>query len=106
MAPEAVQTPPDILKPTVTDGRFRMKESKPGDHFTVVRNPNYYRASEGLPYLDQIVYRLIPDQNTILKDFQAGSITSSWFLDVTKTPAYKALSNYHLVANPNASNFE
>jgi len=106
MSPDAVLKSPDNLNPSVTSGPFMMSESKPGDHFTVVRNPKYYRASEGLPYLDKIVFRLIPDQNTILKDFQAGSITSSWFLDVTKTAAYKALGNYHLVANPNASNFE
>jgi len=106
MAPDAILKSPDNLNPSVTDGPFMMSESKPGDHFTVVRNPKYYLASQGLPYLDKIVYRLIPDQNTILKDFQAGSITSSWFLDVTKTPAYKALGNYHIVANPNASNFE
>jgi peptide/nickel transport system substrate-binding protein len=104
MAPDAILKSPDNLNPTVTNGPFMMSESKPGDHFTVVRNPKYYRA--GLPYLDKIVFRLIPDQNTILKDFQAGSITSAWFLDVTKTPAYKALANYSLVANPNASNFE
>jgi len=106
MSPDSILKSPDNLNPSVTDGPFMMSESKPGDHFTVVRNPKYYRASEGLPYLDKIVFRLIPDQNTILKDFQAGSITSSWFLDVTKTAAYKALGNYHLVANPNASNFE
>ena len=59
-----------------------------------------------MPYLDKMVFRLIPDQNTILKDFQANSITSAWFLDVTKTPAYKAPGNYHFVVNPAASNFE
>jgi peptide/nickel transport system substrate-binding protein len=106
MSPDSILKSPDNLNPSVTDGPFTMSESKPGDHFTVVRNPKYYLASQGLPYLDKIVFRLIPDQNTILKDFQAGSITSAWFLDVTKTPAYKALANYHLVANPNASNFE
>lgn len=106
MSPDAILKSPDNLNPSVTDGPFTMSESKPGDHFTVVRNPKYYQASAGLPYLDKIVFRLIPDQNTILKDFQAGAITSAWFLDVTKTPAYKALANYHLVANPNASNFE
>jgi peptide/nickel transport system substrate-binding protein len=106
MAPDAILKSPDNLNPSVTDGPFMMSESKPGDHFTVVRNPHYYQASAGLPYLDKIVFRLIPDQNTILKDFQAGTITSAWFLDVTKTPAYKALANYHLVSNPNASNFE
>ena len=106
MAPDAILKSPDNLNPSVTDGPFMMSESKPGDHFTVVRNPHYYQAAAGLPYLDKIVFRLIPDQNTILKDFQAGTITSAWFLDVTKVPAYKALANYHLVANPNASNFE
>ena len=106
MSPDAVLKSTDNLNPSVTDGPFMMSESKPGDHFTVVRNPKYYLASQGLPYLDKIVFRLIPDQNTILKDFQAGSITSAWFLDVTKTAAYKGLGNYHLVANPNASNFE
>src|SRR5436305_2766057 len=106
MSPDAVLKSTDNLNPSVTDGPFMMSESKPGDHFTVVRNPKYYRASEGLPYLDKIVFRLIPDQNTILKDFQSGSITSSWFLDVTKTSVYKSLPNYHIATNPISPNFE
>jgi peptide/nickel transport system substrate-binding protein len=28
-----------------------------GDHLTLVRNPNYFRASEGLPKVDQITFR-------------------------------------------------
>ena len=83
-----------------------MSESKPGDHYTVVKNPNYYLASKGLPYLDKIVYNPVASENTIYKNLQAGSITSSWFLDVSKTNAYKALSNYKLAVNPNASNYE
>ncbi len=106
MSPDQVLKSADNLNPQVTSGPFMMSESKPGDHFTVVRNPKYYLASQGLPYLDKIVYRLIPSQDTILKDFQSNSITSAYFLDVTKVPAYKALANYHLVSNPNASNFE
>jgi peptide/nickel transport system substrate-binding protein len=106
MSPDQVLKSADNLNPSVTSGPFMMSESKPGDHFTVVRNPKYYLASQGYPYLDKIVFRIVPDQDTILKDFQSNSITSSWFLDVTKTPAYKALANYNLVANPNAANFE
>ena len=85
MAPDQILKSADNLNPSVTSGPFMMSESKPGDHFTVVRNPKYYLASQGYPYLDKIVFRLIPDQDTILKDFQSNSITSSWFLDVTKT---------------------
>jgi peptide/nickel transport system substrate-binding protein len=106
VAPDKILTTSDNLDPSVTSGPFMMKESKPGDHYTVVRNPNYYMASQGYPYLDSVVFRVVTDQNTILKDLQSGSIDSSWFLDVSKVSAYKALSGYTLTSNPNASNFE
>ena len=107
MAPDKIQTSPQNLNPTVTSGPFKMAESVPGDHYTVVRNDNYYRASEGLPYLDKIVFRVVTNQNTILKDFQAGTIDSAYFLDVTKFLAYQRLApTYTIYTNPNASNFE
>jgi peptide/nickel transport system substrate-binding protein len=106
MAPEAILKSSDNLNPSVTSGPFMMSESVHGDHYTVVRNPNYYQAAAGLPYLDKIIFRPVASEDTILKDLQAGSITSSWFLDVSKTPVYKSLTNYKVTINPNASNFE
>src|SRR5216683_1212018 len=106
VAPDKVVTSPDNLNPSVTSGPFMMKESKPGDHYTVVRNPNYYLASQGLPYLDSVVFRIVPNQDTILKDLQAGTIDSAWFLDVTKSIAYQSLPNYKLQGSTKASNFE
>jgi peptide/nickel transport system substrate-binding protein len=106
VSPDAILKSKDNLNPSVTSGPFMMSESVPGDHYTVVRNPNYFRASEGLPYLDKIIFRPVANEDTILNDLKAGSITSSWFLDVSKTNAYKALTSYKLVVNPNASNFE
>jgi peptide/nickel transport system substrate-binding protein len=106
MKPEQITKSADNLNPSVTNGPFKMSESKPGDHYTVVRDPMWYRASEGLPYLDSIVFRVVPDQNTILKDLQAGTINSSWFLDVSKTPAYQRLTNYTFTFNKASSNYE
>jgi peptide/nickel transport system substrate-binding protein len=106
MKPEQITKSADNLNPSVTNGPFKMSESKPGDHYTVVRDPMWYRASEGLPYLDSIVFRIVPDQNTILKDLQAGSIDSSWFLDVSKTPAYQRMNGYTLTFNKASSNYE
>jgi peptide/nickel transport system substrate-binding protein len=40
-------------------GPFRLKEWVKGDHITLERNPNYWRA--GLPCLDGIVLRVVPD---------------------------------------------
>src|SRR5581483_7469488 len=106
IAPDKVLNSSQNLFPSVSSGPFKVSESKPGASYTVSRNPNYFQADKGLPYLDKIVFRIVTDQNTILKDLQAGTIDSSWFLDVTKTTAYKALSNYQLTSNPHASNFE
>ena len=107
MAPDKILNSSQNLNPTVTSGPFMMSESVPGDHYTVVRNPNYYLASQGLPYLDKIVFRVVTNQDTILKDFQAGTINSAYFLDVSKAEAYKRLApTYSVYTNPNASNFE
>jgi peptide/nickel transport system substrate-binding protein len=106
MAPDAILKSKDNLNPSVVSGPFMMSESAPGSHYTVVRNPNYFRASEGLPYLDKVIFKVIQNQDTVLKDFQTNGATSGWFLDVSKTAAYKALSGYSVVTNPNASNFE
>jgi peptide/nickel transport system substrate-binding protein len=99
MDPAAVLRSPQNLNPTATSGPFMMSESRPGDHYTIVRNPKYYLASQGLPYLDGVVFRIVTDQNTILKDLQAGSIDSAWFLDVSKAVAYQSLSNYQIIGD-------
>jgi peptide/nickel transport system substrate-binding protein len=99
MDPAAITKSPENLNPSAVSGPFMMSEVKPGDHYTLVRNPKYYQAAQGLPYLDKVVFRIVPDQNTILKDAQAGSIDSSWFLDVSKALAYQALSDYQTIGD-------
>ena len=42
-------------------GPFVVEEWVEGDHITLVRNPHYFRASEGLPYLDRVIFRFVPD---------------------------------------------
>ena len=56
MAPEQILKSPENLNPKVVSGPFMMSESVPGVHYTVLRNPRYYRASEGLPYLDKVFF--------------------------------------------------
>jgi len=104
--PEAVLKSPDLLNPQVTSGPFLMKGSVPGDHYTLARNPRFYRASEGLPYLARVVFRIRDDQDTILKDLQMGSITSAHPLDYSKLAEYRRLSNYVLTTALTSSSFE
>ncbi len=105
LAPEAIKKSPENLNPQVVSGSFMMAGNVPGDHYTMVRNPNYYRASAGLPYLDKVVFR-IADVDTILKDLQAGTIDSAWFIDVSKVSVYQRLTHYALVTPPTTASFE
>jgi peptide/nickel transport system substrate-binding protein len=54
-------------------GAFTVKEWVPGDHITVVKNDHYFRAKEGLPKVDEVVYRIIgEDPNVAVAALLAG----------------------------------
>ncbi len=55
-------------------GPFMLESWTPGDGARVVRNPNYYRADEGLPYLDAINFKFLPDQTVRRQAFDAGDL--------------------------------
>jgi len=53
-------------------GPVIFQEWIPNDHFTATRNPNYWR--KGMPYLDSITYKPIPDADQILASLNSGVI--------------------------------
>lgn len=53
-------------------GPFKLDEWVIGDHITLSKNPTYWRASEGLPKLDQLIYRFIPDTNQLIAQLASG----------------------------------
>jgi peptide/nickel transport system substrate-binding protein len=105
MAPEAILKSPDNLNPQVVSGPFMMAESVPGDHYTLVRNPKYYRAGEGLPYLDKVVFRVVTDSDADLKDVQTGTIDSSSFSSYL-VQGYQHFTNYTFTTSPTSADFE
>ena len=104
MAAKDIAKSQQAFLPQVVSGPFKITERVKGDHITVVKNAKYFRAPK--PYLDKIVYKIIPDQNTILTALQSGSIDAAWFLDVNKLDQYKAIPGYHVVLPPVPASFE
>jgi peptide/nickel transport system substrate-binding protein len=92
--PASILKSTENFSPTVSSGPFKISDRVKGDHINVVRNPNYYQAAQGYPYLDGINFKIIPDASTILTALQSGSLDTSWFLDITKQASYKALQGY------------
>ena len=56
----------------VGDGPFRILQWTPGESIRLTRNEHYYRAGEGLPYLDRVTIRFIPDTNQLLAQLLNG----------------------------------
>lgn len=69
----------------VGTGPFKFKEWVKGDHLTLVRNEDYW----GEPaYVDEIVYKAIPEESTRMAALAAGEI------DVLLAPALKDVPKY------------
>jgi peptide/nickel transport system substrate-binding protein len=52
-------------------GPFRYVEWVRADHVTLEANPNYWR---GKPKLDKVIYKIIPDRNTLITQLQTGEV--------------------------------
>ena len=69
---ESMLTSDIASKEPIGWGAYRIKEWTAGDHVTMEKNPFYYRASEGLPPFDFLVYRFIPDIEQALTALEIG----------------------------------
>lgn len=49
----------EFMQKPVGTGPFMFKEWKKGSHITLERNPDYWK--KGRPYLEQVIFRVIPD---------------------------------------------
>lgn len=70
-SPKAVAEKTQNRAPVGT-GPFMFKEWLSGDRLVVVKNPNYWR--DGQPYLDQVVYRTMPDMQTRFASLKSGEV--------------------------------
>ena len=70
-----VQTAAANLSPVGT-GPFKLESYEIDNQITLVRNDDYFK--EGLPYLDRVVFRVIPDQNTQVLALEEGEVDYVW----------------------------
>ena len=70
VSPSTIGTNDDF----VGTGPFVLESWTPGDGARVVRNPDYWRAEEGLPYLDAVNFKFLPDQTVRRQAFEAGDV--------------------------------
>jgi peptide/nickel transport system substrate-binding protein len=53
-------------------GPFKFVEYRPGDQMVLEKNPDYFIA--GLPKLDRVIYRIIPEYTTAMAGLDSGAV--------------------------------
>lgn len=73
-------------------GPFKMEEWVSGDHATLVRNENYeYWASEGRPYLDSLILRVVESREVGKQLLISGEVDFVWDLVEADVPTMEGI---------------
>jgi peptide/nickel transport system substrate-binding protein len=79
----------------VGTGPFTFAEHRPGEFYRLDRNPNYW--AKGLPYLDRIIYRVMPDAGAKAaaletKDIQLTAFSAVPLIEMARLDAINGIS--------------
>ena len=83
-------------------GPYMLKEWSPGDHITLVKNPDYnwgfsWYQNKGPAKIDKIIYRVITDQNTRFAGFESGDIDVLQQVPPSKVQEYEDTANVTVI---------
>jgi len=88
----------------VGTGPFIFKEWIVGDHITLDKNPDYWNAAAGGPYLDSVTIRPIADSTATVNALQAGDIDIAQIFAPNDIPFVLADSNLQYFDRGSACN--
>jgi peptide/nickel transport system substrate-binding protein len=72
--PEEIGHHPFASQCPVGNGPFVFVEHRPQDRWVFEANPAFPEGLGGRPYLDRLVYRIVPEQTTLLTELLTGSV--------------------------------
>jgi ABC-type transport system substrate-binding protein len=108
--PSTLQNGTAQTKPIGT-GPFVFQEWIPNDHFTATKNPHYWRS--GMPYLDSIEYRPIPDFQSRENSLKSGTVDIIHsadlqnYVDLINNSSFVSITDLHSqVVEPNMTFFQ
>ena len=85
-----IKVHPANLKP-VGSGPYKLTDYKQGEYYTLEKFDKYFRA--GLPYLDKIVVRLVPDENSVLIALERGDVHAATIAGVRSLERLDKMKN-------------
>ncbi|MGH7545025.1 MAG: ABC transporter substrate-binding protein, partial [Gemmatimonadota bacterium] len=74
VGPREMRTHPFNTQEPVGNGPFRFVSHTSQDRWVFEANPDFPEGLGGRPYLDRLVYRVIPEESTLLTEFLTGRV--------------------------------
>ncbi len=72
--PSELSSAPFGTTEPVGSGPFRFVEHRAGDRWILEANPDFPEELGGRPYLDRLIYRVVPDESTLLAELRSGEV--------------------------------
>lgn len=97
-----LNTAPYNDKPLGT-GPFVAKEFKHGQYIVVDRNPDYWRLDKtggALPYIDRMVFKIVPDSNTLATQLRSGEVDLVVQVPYTQAKQLENIAGLQLIKAP------
>lgn len=85
-----------FMQNPIGTGPFKLVEFKKGSHIVLERNPDYWM--QGRPYLDKIVYRILPDDSARVIAMEKGEADVATYGNVPEVEIERLLKLPHLSA--------
>ena len=72
LSPEQMVNDQQVNTTPLGWGSFRIVEWNLGENLILERNPFYFRSTEGLPYLDEVIFRFVPNDQILAELANGG----------------------------------
>ncbi len=76
-------------------GPFTLQDFRPNEVIRLRKNPNYWQ--KGLPYLDEIVFKIAPDINTRSTMLEAGDVDMALQISIPDANRFKTKRGFKLI---------
>lgn len=90
-----------ISKEPIGTGPFKMKDYVPGDHVLLEKNPRYWE--KGLPYLSEVVVRMLPEPAVAVTALETGELDVLWLVPLENIEKLKTNPKLRIISAPTSS---
>ncbi|MFN0072890.1 MAG: peptide ABC transporter substrate-binding protein [Chloroflexota bacterium] len=88
----------DFNRAPVGTGPFRFVNWASGDSITLERNPHFRDA--GKPYLDSVIFKIVPSREAAIQAYKVGEIDILWNLAESNIPEFEAIADSVIQPKP------